>query len=450
MKTSNFRHRRAAALWLPLVVFAFMPLADGQTFEVLQSVSASLTQGRDGKIYGTTSETLFKLAANGALTTLASISNATNGLGPMGQGSDGNFYGTTVAGGDRSLNNGIGFGTVFKMTTNGMVTTLFTFRNDSNGMYPQRLVLGSDNSFYGTTQGSQGSIPYGTVFKITTDGTLTTLARFNKSNGAYPQAALVQGSDGAFYGTTQGGGSAPHPNSPNGYGTVFKITTNGVLTTLVSFDGSSGWACIGSLVQGTDGNFYGDLGLIGPGSVFQMTPTGDLTTLAWFNGGNGADPWAGLVQAGDGNFYGTTRDGGNLSLFGGVGGGTVFKMTPDGTLTTLVSFDRANGALPEAALIKGSDGNLYGTTFTGITNGVGTIFRIVMPPPPPTLTIAQDGNQVVLSWPTNDAGFVLEAADSLSSSATWSTNSDTPIIIGDQNTITVSNPAGIKFYRLQK
>ena len=420
-----------------------MPLADGQTFEVLQSFGTSLIQGRDGNIYGRTSDTLFKLAANGALTTLASISNATNGLGPMAQGSDGNFYGTTAVGGDRSLNNGNGFGTVFKMTTNGMVTTLFAFRNDSNGMYPAgALVLGSDESFYGTTQGSEGSTPYGTVFKITTDGTLTTLARFNKSNGAYPHAALVQGSDGNFYGTTEGGGSAPHPNSPNGYGTVFKITTNGVLTTLVSFDGSSGWACYGSVVQGTDGNFYGDLGVIGPGSVFQMTPTGDLTTLAWFNGDNGATPWAGLVQANDGNFYGTTIGGGNLSLVGGVGGGTVFKMTPDGTLTTLVAFDGTNGFRPSTTLIQGSDGNLYGSA--------GTIFRIVMPPPPPTLMIAQDGNQMVLSWPTNAAGFVLEAADSLSSSTTWSTNSDTPIITGDQNTITVSNPAGSKFYRLRK
>ena len=325
MKPNKCRYRRAAALWLPLVLFAFMPLADGQSFEVLQSLRASLTQGGDGNIHGTTSETLFKLAANGALTTLASISNATNGLGPMAQGSDGNFYGTTVGGGDRSLNNEIGFGTVFKMTTNGMVTASFRFRNDSNGMYPQSLVLGSENSFYGTTQGSQGSIPYGTVFEITPEGTLTTMARFNKSNGAYPQAALVQGSDGAFYGTTQGGGSAPHPNSPNGYGTVFKTTTNGVLTTLVSFDGSSGSACIGSLVQGTDGNFYGDLGLISPGSVFQMTPTGDLTTLAWFNGGNGSDPWAGLIQAGDGNFYGTTSLGGAANEFG-QSQGTVFQM----------------------------------------------------------------------------------------------------------------------------
>ena len=448
MKTSNFRHRRPAALWLPLVLFAFMPPAHGQTFEVLQSFGANLIQGRDGNIYGTTDGgtnglILFKFTANGALMTLASISNATIAFSPMVQASDGNFYGTTAY-------YGLGYGTVFKLTTNGAVTTLFAFRHDSNGAAPNALVQGSDGNFYGTTKGDEGDPYYGTVFKIATDGTLTTLARFNKSNGAYPQAALVQGSDGDFYGTTEGGGSVPAPNSPNGYGTVFKITTNGVLTTLVSFDGSSGWACIGSLVQGTDGNFYGDLGLIGPGSVFQMTPTGDLTTLAWFNGGNGADPWAGLVQAGDGNFYGTTRDGGNLSLFGGVGGGTVFKMTPDGTLTTLVSFDRTNGAFPEAALIKGSDGNLYGTTFTGITNGVGTIFRIVMPPPPPTLMIAQDGNQLVLSWPTNAAGFALQSTTNLLSPAVWTSVSTQPVVVNGQNTVTNPISGTQQFYRLSQ
>jgi uncharacterized repeat protein (TIGR03803 family) len=361
----------------------------------------------------------------------------------MLQGSDGNFYGTTVVGGDRSLNNGNGFGTVFKMTTNGIVTTLFAFRNDSNGMYPAAaLVLGSDDSFYGTTQGSQGSTPYGTVFKITTDGTLTTLARFNKSNGAYPEAALVQGSDGAFYGTTSGGGSAPHPNSPNGYGTVFKITTNGVLTTLVSFDGSNGWSCYGSLVQGTDGNFYGNLGVIGSGSVFQMTLTGDLTTLAWFNGSNGATPWAGLVQANDGNFYGTTIGGGNLSLVGGVGGGTVFKMTPDGTLTTLVAFDGTNGFRPQATLIQGSDGNLYGSA--------GTIFRIVMPPPPPTLMIAPDGNQLVLSWPTNAAGFVLQLTTNLTPPIVWSDSTDASAVVGTQFTVTNANSAAGQFFRLKQ
>jgi uncharacterized repeat protein (TIGR03803 family) len=235
------------------------------------------------------------------------------------------------------------------------------------------LVQGSDGNFYGTTQvgGTNGS---GTVFKITPSGALTTLHSFDGADGSNPAAVLMQASDGNLYGTTEAGGA-------NGnYGTVFKITPAGTLTTLHSFGGADGWEPAAGLVQASDGNFYGTTYIGGAngnyGTVFKITPTGTLTTLYSFCSqsgcADGALPRAGLVQASDGDFYGTTA-------FGGANyyEGTVFKITPNGTLTTLHSFDGADGGDPNA-LVQASDGNFYGTTVLGGANGDnGTVFRLV-------------------------------------------------------------------------
>jgi uncharacterized repeat protein (TIGR03803 family) len=207
---------------------------------------------------------------------------------------------------------------------------------------------------------------------------LRTLVSFGKTNGAAPLAALVQGSDGNFYGTTSLGGNLSLNNGA-GYGTVFQMTPAGVLTRLVSFTGANGSYPSAGLVQGTNGSFYGtaeyggNLSLnagYGFGTVFKMTPAGALTTLVSFNLANGYNPSAGLVQGSDGNFYGTT-DGG-----GAGGAGTVFKMTPAGVLTTLVAFNGADGNSPQAPLVQGSDGNFYGTTGYGGANGKGTVFQV--------------------------------------------------------------------------
>jgi len=291
------------------------------------------------------------------------------------QGSDGNFYGTTEYGGAS------GMGTVFQATTNGTLTTLVSF-GATNGSYPfAGLVQGSDGNFYGTTQygGTNGN--YGTVFQMTPAGTLTSLVSFNGTNGNYPAAALVQGTNGNFYGTTESGGAS-------GMGTVFEVTSSGVLTTLVSFNNTDGAVPLAGLVQGTNGNFYGTtfqggnlsfgglLGNSGIGTVFQMTPTGGLPTKFEFSGGNGANPAGGLVQATNGNLYGTTSIGGNLNANAGWGFGTVFKMTPGGAMTPLVSFNLTNGYNPTAGLVQGSDGNLYGTTDGGGTGVGGTVFKM--------------------------------------------------------------------------
>ena len=170
--------------------------------------------------------------------------------------------------------------------------------------------------------------------------TLTTLHNFagHPNDGADPYAGLVQGGDGNFYGTTESGGA-------NNDGTVFKMTADGTLTTLYSFAGSSdGREPTAALIQASDGNFYGTTqegGSNGAGTVFKITPNGSLTTLHIFDPGQGdaGYPYAGLIQASDGNFYGTSTDGGTQH-----GNGTVFKITSAGTVTVLHSFACSDAA----------------------------------------------------------------------------------------------------------
>jgi uncharacterized repeat protein (TIGR03803 family) len=269
--------------------------------------------------------TIFKMTPAGVFTILVSFTGA-NGADPTGlvQGSDGNFYGTTLTGGSTYVSaRNSGDGTVFKMTPAGVVTTLASFTG-ANGANPvAALVQGSDGNFYGTT--SAGGSTYvdslnrgdGTVFEVTPAGVLTTLASFTGANGAGP-TGLVQGSDGNFYGTTSAGGSTYVDSLNRGDGTVFKITSTGTLTTLASFAGANGSDPTVALVQGTDGNFYGttlnggstyvDSLNRGNGTIFMMTLAGSLTTLVSFTAANEMGP-TGLVQGSDGNFYGATGSG---------------------------------------------------------------------------------------------------------------------------------------------
>jgi uncharacterized repeat protein (TIGR03803 family) len=191
------------------------------------------------------------------------------------------------------------------------------------------------------------------------------------SNGAEPFTGVVQGSDGNFYGTTPYGGAY-------GQGTVFKVTPGGAETVLYSFAGGSGDGGFpqGGVIQASDGNFYGTTQYGGPngyGTVFKVTPSGTETVLHFFAGGNdGFYPYAGLLQGSDGNLYGTTWTGGANSA------GTVLKVTPGGAETVLYSFgaSSSDGQLPHAGLIQGSDGNFYGTTQVGGTYAYGTVFML--------------------------------------------------------------------------
>jgi uncharacterized repeat protein (TIGR03803 family) len=292
------------------------------------------------------------------------------------QGADGGLYGTTEKGGAND------FGTVFEIKTGGTLTTLHSFcthKNCADGAYPvTALIQATDGSFYGTTQDG-GANNGGTVFKMAETGALATLHSFcsqtNCNDGSDP-SGLVLGADGSFYGTTFFGGTS-------GMGTVFEITSAGAFSTLYDFcsqgdscpDGSSPGA---PLVQAVDGNFYGTTeagGTNNDGTLFKISPAGKLTTLHNFDLTDGTGSTSGLIQATDGNFYGTSEVGGTNAA------GTVFKMTPGGTLTTLYNFcvqgyPCLDGAAPLGGLVEATDGNLYGTTVNGGVDNVGTVFTI--------------------------------------------------------------------------
>lgn len=398
------------------------------------SPEGDLVQGADGTFYGTThfggagrEGTVFKMNATGTITTLHSFTTLgsalphtnADGSNPHGGvvfGNDGYLYGTAFYGGT------FGGGTVFRISTSGSFSVLHHFsarsgETNSDGWYPSaKLVKGKDGHLYGVA-GYGGSGGQGTLFKITTAGVFTTLHSFGtidanniNSDGAQPATELTQASDGTFYGTTWTGGTS-------GKGTVFKLVTNGTaagstLTTLHSFtaldsnkknaDGATPWSAVR---LGGDGALYGTTtagGTGATGTVYRLTTSGVFTTLYSFSAFTGktvitpkldvnvegAWPSGALLRASDGALYGVADAGGN----GGTG--SVFRLTTDGTAagttyTTLKVFSgftgtssvtslgvNADGAHPFAGLMQGSDGNLYGSTVGGGAHGGGTIFKL--------------------------------------------------------------------------
>jgi uncharacterized repeat protein (TIGR03803 family) len=333
-----------------------------------------LIQATDGNLYGSSDSFIYKMTFSGTLTWLSSSGTDLSGL-PI-QAADENLYWTSVGAGRG--------GAVFKTTLGGTSTLFYGFcslADCADGAYPYYgpLVQVSNGDFYGTTY-EGGLYNFGTVFKLTPKGKLTTLHSFcsqtDCTDGENPVAGLVQATTGDFYGTTYGGGA-------NGSaGTVFKITPGGTLTTLYSFCSQPSCADGGvphaALIQATNGDFYGTTqlgGLAGSyGTVFKITASGKLTTLYRFcsqpNCTDGEYPFGGLVQATDGDFYGTTGG-------GGANGneGTVFKITNGGKLTTLHSFcsqsDCTDGSGPRAGLMQATNGTFYGTTAGGGANGFG-------------------------------------------------------------------------------
>jgi uncharacterized repeat protein (TIGR03803 family) len=400
------------------IVYSFGGGNDGGTPEY------SLVQANDGYLYGTTVDgganylgTVFRMTTNGTLFTLYSFTGGADGAFPeaLAQASDGNLYGATVEGAENDA------GTLFRITSNGKLTPVYTNSSEYGfGLPVTSLTRAADGSLYGTVfsdgvtatilgeafqlttsgvynvffsfdnapvgfanaliQVGNGTL-YGTaqdpgnVFALTTKGAFSNLYSFaGEGPEIYPASGVIQGADGELYGTTDGQVSQG--------GIVYRMTTNGTLTLLYDFSGGSDGAYPSGLVQASDGNLYGSTdsaGLGDRGTVFRVSTNGgsnDFTVLWPFPSANtgrypdGADPNAGLIQGSDGNLYGSTRSGGVIS------GGVIFQLNTNRSYKVLYSFTNGLDGDAPSQLIQAADGNLYGTTPTGGVSGKGTIFRV--------------------------------------------------------------------------
>ncbi len=337
---------------------------------------------------------VFRVTPAGAVTVLHTFTGIADGSRPECKlllANDGNFYGTTESGGPVDTSgsgDGYGEGTVFQITPAGVLTVLHTFYGGhqiANGYNPESgLIQGSDGLLYGTTaEGGGGSDNSdGTLFQISLDGTVFNLLHefdFHQTGiGGYsPNTPLVQGGDGAFYGAANGG--------DNGVGTIFRVTAGGAYSTLYSFNVTDGADPVGGLVANTDGLLYGmtssggQTATTGYGTVFKITTGGTLTTIHRFTSPDAGGPSAsGFIRAADGNFYATTT-------YGGANGyGDVFQCTPAGVLTDVYHFLPTDGIFyPTAALTQAASGIFYGVTSEGGASQYGAVFQLVVTPHPP-------------------------------------------------------------------
>jgi uncharacterized repeat protein (TIGR03803 family) len=350
---------------------------------------------------------VFKMTPNGIESVLYNFGSIANDgytpSGPLVQGQDGSLYGLTSNGGDFG-----GGGTVFKITLNGTYTVLHSFAGtpDDGAVPIGGLIQAIDGDFYGVTasgganhcfQIPQAGSNCGTVFKMTSNGEVTIVYSFGTSidDGVTPMASLLQASDGNFYGTTVNGGAnaCSSTGETNNCGTVFKTRPSGETTILYSFGHSPADAIapLGALIQGSDDSLYGTTvsggggncgSNFGCGTVFKITLAGTFSIVHAFavnSREDGYGPSQYLIQATDGHFYGTTGSGGaNLSDLDG----TAFKLTPAGLLTTLYSFGPLNSKAsnPQGGLIEGSDGAFYGITgySENFGGGGGSVFKLVL------------------------------------------------------------------------
>ena len=266
---------------------------------------------------------------------------------------------------------------VFTIMAQAQTYTVLHSFEYTDGAFPWgSLISGPNGTLYGTTFAGPGNSGQGSVFKLDSSGTLTTLYGFTGgTDGGEPTAGVIRDAAGNFYGTTG-------PVQIGQYGTVFKLDKTGVKTTLYSFTASiESGGPRGNLVRDAAGNLYGTVQLgsagQGAGTVFKIDPTGTETILHAFTGGtDGGNPQAGVIRDAAGNLYGTTYAGGTQGCSQSAGCGVVFKIDPTGTESVLYTFTGgADGEYPNGGLIRDSAGNLYGTTSFGGT-GFGTVFKL--------------------------------------------------------------------------
>ena len=356
--------------------------------------AAPLVQAPDNTFYGTGEgglhgSVVFNLSASGDLKTLSPFLGGFDIWGPFVFTGDGTVYGTSYFSPSTS-------GAIFRLLPSGTFEILFPF-NGTNGASPTGLLMGPDGAFYGVTRGggpgytSSQSPGLGTIFRIDTNGLFSTIVTFNATNGSSPNR-MILGRDGAFYGTTHLGGVSI-TNFPNGYGTIFKLVPGGPLVTLHSFNNIDGAGPL-ELIQAADGALYGTAQAGGAtatspfggyGTVYRVTTNSVFTKLADCDSATQLP--LSIVQATDGTLYGCAA---------GASVATVFQVGSSGAPTVVYSFD--SYGLP-GSLVQMPGGSIYGTTRTGGIYSQGTIFRLDLAPGPPFLQILSvQTNQLALNW----------------------------------------------------
>lgn len=375
-----------------------------QTLETVASFGTNLllptgvTEGVNGNLYALAGGGLNRWGAVAEVASpnvvpiysFCALSNCTDGSFPLGSlvlGADGNLYGDTYGGGSSSNCPGCGLGTVFRVNPGGAFTKVHDFCMQTDcidGSLPESgLSAGIDGNLYGVTfDGGTSTAGGGIVFQLTTSGQFKSLYNFcslaNCTDGSYPFKPPIQGMDGNLYGTTGYGGA-------HDLGSVYVLNQSGQLRTIASFRKSADsgvqplW-----LIQATDGTLYGTTssgGAAGDGTIFKITPSGSMSTLYSFcslaNCADGLGPTS-LLQGPDGNLYGTTGRGGGC----GPGcGGTIFQLTPQGSLTILYNFcsqsSCTDGDTPLSMTLS-TDGKLYGVTYYGGAVNHGSVFSLSM------------------------------------------------------------------------
>jgi uncharacterized repeat protein (TIGR03803 family) len=353
-------------------------LAQAQTFKVLVDAGATgsttnpnsqfVTQGRTGEMYFTAnSGAFFEISSTGVLKVVDDIPNYPSSGATLG--SDGNYYLTDLNGGPGGDCGFSGCGQILKVSSAGVQTVLYSFTGEGDGSDPTAAPIEATNGlFYGTAQ-SDGGVNEGTAYSITSKGAFTVLHSFDADTEGYQiNAALVEGTDGNFYGQTVYGGA-------NGDGTIFKMTPTGTVTVLHTFGGTDGAHGAYALVQASDGNFYGVAqgGANGSGVVYKITSGGTYTVLYNFPPGDGYEPGSTLTIGSDGKLYGVTSAGGGGEY------GSLYNITTAGTFKTLYTFCASgactDGSGPNTQLQQNTDGVFYGATNNGgdmsCGNGIG-------------------------------------------------------------------------------
>ncbi len=348
---------------------------------------SGVTEGGDGKLYGTTYNggangvgTVYSLSKDGVtFTDVHDFSGYADGGYPEWQltkSSSGDFYSVTFGGGASND------GTLYKISSTGVYSTLYTF--DGNvGQYPVwQPIIAADGKLYGATlAGGSNSLGYagaGIVYKYDlTANTISVFSNFDGINGFSPNA-ITQGTDKHFYGTSQYGGvTSAEAGFSYGNGSAFKIGSTGAISLLYSFYIHTGYYPYGRIVQGPDGQFYGTTyygGYYDHGTIYKINANGNVTILHHFNNAQplyeGNYPQAELIVGKDGSLYGASFNGG---LYGY---GTIFKISTSGAFTILYNLKNSQGTNIVAPLLQGTDGNFYGVCSNGGANGRGTIFKL--------------------------------------------------------------------------